>query len=160
MSPAGPVHVLWVFLRGQGGETNRVTPGAIVKGGRGMGWWPGANMAAPVEGRGGGLVDRQSRSRERGPQIEPQSGHDTLGTHCAFPSRCAHIVVHDLGPNAGPTLGAGIRRSTDMLGLQARAVIVVSWARVVLGVSGSRWKQRHQTVGVGHRARQQEGEPC
>ena len=148
MSPAGPVHVFWVFLRGQGGETNRVTPGAIVKGGRGMGWWPGANMAAPVEGRGGGLVDWQSRSRERGPQIEPQSGHDALGTHCAFPSRCAHIVVHDLGPNADPTLWPSIRPNSDMFDLHARAVIVVSWVRVVFRVSCSRSRGRNQTIHV------------
>ena len=60
-----------------------------------------------------------------------------MGTHCAFPSRCAHIAVQNPGPNAGPTLWARMRRSTGTFALQVIAVMLVSWVHVVCVLSCS-----------------------
>ena len=35
-----------------------------------------------------------------------------MGTHCAFPSRCAQIAAQNPGPNAGPCFWARMRGST------------------------------------------------
>ena len=89
----------------------------------------------------GVFAQKQPWSQERGPQCEPQCGHGELGTHCAFPSGCAHIVVQDMGPKRGPAMQASIRLNNDMLSWHARAVNVVSWVRGVVRVGCSRSKR-------------------
>ena len=101
------------------------------------------SLFLPWEGAGtepcqGICCHRHSEVPDTGPEGEQECGHLTMAMHCALPSLGSHIVVWKMGLICGSTSRARMQASSEDRQTPRRAVIVISWPRVVLRVGCSR----------------------